>query len=122
MPRHAHHCSLYLLLYGMLFDLHSDAGWVEQRQWPGYAWGVGVGWHRGDMMPVLLTHVLGLPPAGGSEAISGETVGDARRLARVRGLATLGPVASVALACSPLQIDWRREPRPRRRESWRDLA
>jgi hypothetical protein len=74
------------------------------------------------MTPVLLTHVLGLPPAGGFEAVSDETVGDARRLARVRGLATLGPVAGVALAYLPLQIDWRREPRPRRRESRRDLA
>jgi hypothetical protein len=49
-------------------------------------------------------------------------VGDAGRLAHVRGFATLGPVAGVALACSPLQIDWRREPRPWRRESRRDLA
>jgi hypothetical protein len=73
-------------------------------------------------MPVLLTHFLGLPPAGGSEAVSGEMVGDARGLARVRGLATLGPVAGVALACSPLQIDWHREPRPRRQKSRRDLA
>jgi hypothetical protein len=32
MPRYAHHCDLYLLLHGMLFDLHSDMGWVEQRQ------------------------------------------------------------------------------------------
>jgi hypothetical protein len=71
------------------------------------------------MTPVLLTHVLGLPPAGESKAVSGETVGDAHRLARVRGLATLGPVA---LACSSLQIDWHRELRPRRRESRRDLA
>jgi hypothetical protein len=83
---------------------------------------VDAGRHRGDMTPVLLTHVLGLPPAGESEAVSGETVGDAHRLARVRGLATLGPVASVALACSSLQIDWHRELRPRRRESRRDLA
>jgi hypothetical protein len=73
-------------------------------------------------MAVLLTHVLGLPPTGRSEAVSGETIGDARRLARVRGLATLGPVAGVALACSPLQIDWRKEPMPQRRDSWRDLA
>jgi hypothetical protein len=74
------------------------------------------------MTPVLLTHVLGLLPAGRFEAVSGETVGDARRLAHVRGLAMLGPVAGVALACSPLQIDWRRELRPRRRKSRRDLA
>jgi hypothetical protein len=53
-------------------------------------------------MLVLLTHVLGLPPAGGSKAVSGETVGDARRLARVRGLPTLVPMAGMALACSPL--------------------
>jgi hypothetical protein len=32
MPRHAHHYGLYLLLHGTLFDLHSDTGWVEQRQ------------------------------------------------------------------------------------------
>jgi hypothetical protein len=74
------------------------------------------------MTPVLLTHILGLPPAGGSEAVSGGTVGDARRLAHVRGLATLGPMASVALACSSLQIDWHKELRPLRQESWRDLA
>jgi hypothetical protein len=74
------------------------------------------------MTPVLLTHVLGLPPAVGSEAVSGETVGDARRLARVRGLATLGLMAGMALACSPLQIGWRKEPRPQRQESRRDLA
>jgi hypothetical protein len=83
---------------------------------------VGEGRHRGDMTPILLTQVLGLPLAGGSEVVSGETVGDARRLARVQGLAMLGPVASVALACSPLQIDWRRKPRPWRQELWRDLA
>jgi hypothetical protein len=29
MPRHAHHCDLYLLLRSSLFDLRSDAGWVE---------------------------------------------------------------------------------------------
>jgi hypothetical protein len=74
------------------------------------------------MTPALLTHVLGLPPTGGSEAVSSKTISDARRLARVRDLATLGPVAGVALACSPLQIDWRKEPRPQRRESRRDLA
>jgi hypothetical protein len=32
MPRHAHHCGLYLPLHGTLFDLHSDTGWVKQRQ------------------------------------------------------------------------------------------
>jgi hypothetical protein len=68
-------------------------------------------------MPVLLTHILGLPPMGRSEAVSSKTIGDARRLARVRGLATLGPMAGMALACSPLQIDWCKEPRPQRRES-----
>jgi hypothetical protein len=61
-------------------------------------------------------------PVGGSKAVSGETVDDACRLARVRGLATFGLVASVALACSPLQINWCRESRPRRWESWRDLV
>jgi hypothetical protein len=83
---------------------------------------MGADRHGGDMTSVLLTHILGLPPAGGSEAVSGETVGDARRLACVRGLATLGPLAGVFLACTPLQIDWCREPRPQRWKSWRDLA
>jgi hypothetical protein len=29
MPRHSHHCDLCLLLRSTLFDLCSDAGWVE---------------------------------------------------------------------------------------------
>jgi hypothetical protein len=68
-------------------------------------------------MPVLLTYILGFPPVGGSEAVSSKTIDDARRLAHVQGLAMLGPMAGVALACSPLQIDWRKEQRPWRRES-----